>query len=259
MRTLVRPLLALLVVSSLAAAAAAQEGPAVVLFDNGPLLTHPAGGCAGADLSAAQNTTLGLLSRGFNHALSGGYRVADDFFVTPPGWELETIELFAYQGGSTTASPITAVNYQIWNGSPDDPGSTVVCGDSTTNRMLTTEWTGMYKALLSEATTDCTRPLMTQVVDALGCVLAPGTYWIDWQADGNAAFTGPWAPPVSILDVVATGNGLQQVTGAWQAVVDSGLGVPLDFPFVVNGTATGLVFKDGFESGNTTRWSTTLP
>jgi len=259
MRSLVRPSLALLVLFPFAAAAAAQEGTVVVLHDNGPLLTHPAGGCAGADLSAAQNTTLGLLSRGFNHSLAGAFRVADDFAVTPPGWELETITFYAYQGGSTTTSPITAVNFQIWDGSPDDPASTVVCGDDVTNRMLSTAWTGMYKALLSEATTDCTRPVMVQVADALGCVLPPGTYWLDWQTDGDATFTGPWAPPVSILDVVATGNALQLATGAWQAVIDSGLSVPLDFPFVIDGTASGLVFKDGFESGDTTRWTSAVP
>jgi hypothetical protein len=259
MRTLVRPLLAVLTVVQLASASAAEAGSAVVLFDNGPLLTHPAGGCAGGDLSAAQNTTLGLTSRGFNHSVSGDFRVADDFFVPPPGWELETIELPAYEGGSTTSSPITAVNYQIWNGPPDDPLSDVVCGDTTTNRMLSSGWTGMYRALLSEATTDCTRPLMTQLVDALACVLAPGTYWIDWQTDGDINFTGPWAPPVSMLDMVRTGNALQAVAGAWQAVVDTGLAVPLDIPFVLNGTATGLVFRDGFESGGTSRWTIAIP
>lgn len=246
-------------VLALAGAAAAQEGSVVVLFDNGPLLTHPAGGCAGDDLSAAQNTTLGLTSRGFNHSVSGAFRVADDFVVTAPGWELETITFYAYQGGSTTTSPITAVNFQIWDGLPDDPASTVVCGDTTRNSMLSTTWTGMYRALLSEATTDCTRPVMAQVADALGCVLAPGTYWLDWQTDGDVVLSGPWAPPVSILDVVATGNALQQVTGVWQAVVDSGLSVPLDLPFVLDGTASGLIFRDGFESGNTSRWTAAIP
>ncbi|MBP1642639.1 MAG: hypothetical protein H6Q03_1308 [Acidobacteria bacterium] len=244
---------------ALAGTAAAQEGSVVVLFDNGPLLTHPAGGCAGNDLSAAQNTTLGLTSRGFNHSVSGDFRVADDFVVDPPGWELDQVELYAYQGGSTTASPITAVNYQIWDGSPDDPLAVVVCGDPTTNRMSTTEWTSMWRALLSEATTDCTRPIMRQNVDAVGCLLPPGTYWIDWQTDGDIAFTGPWAPPIAVLDQNPPGNALQQVAGTWQAVVDAALLTPLDLPFVIHGTANGLVFRDGFESGDTSRWTAAFP
>jgi hypothetical protein len=255
MRTAIRFSSLTLLAFTLAVPAAAQ-----VLYDNGGLLTHPMGGCGGADLSAAQDTTVGLTTRGLNHSLAGGYRVADDFTVDGLGWQLDSIDFFAYQGSSTgTTSPITAVNYQIWDGVPDDPGSTVVCGDNVTNRLTFTTWTGMYRALLSDAG-DCTRPVMVDTTDATGCVLAPGTYWLDWQTDGDAALTGPWQPPVSVLDQNPLGNALQQVTGAWQAALDATLGTPLDFPFVIYGTAlTNEIFLDGFESGDTSAWSVTVP
>ena len=255
MRTAVRVSFLTLIVLTLAVPATAQ-----VLWDNGGLLTHPAGGCGGQDLSAAQNTTVGLTSRGFNHSLSGGYRVADDFAVGGLGWQLESIDLYAYQGGSSTLSPITGVNLQIWDGVPDDPASSVVCGDTTTNRLVSSTWTNMYRALLSEATTDCSRPLMLDVVDVIGCVLPAGTYWLDWQTDGDAAYTGPWAPPVSVLDQNPPGNALQQVTGAWQAVVDATLQTPMDFPFAIHGTpVSNEIFLDGFESGDTSAWSVVVP
>ena len=262
MRTVARASLPALVLLALCGTLQTRGAHAAVLFDNGPLLTHPMGGCGGGDLSAAQDTTVGLTTRGLNHSLSGGYRVADDFTVDAPGWQLQQIQLFAYQGNSTTtSSPITAVNYQIWNGSPDDPGSAVVCGDTTTNRLSSTDWTGMYRALLSEAATDCTRPLMIDVVDATGCSLPPGTYWLDWQTDGDSVtLSGPWAPPVSILDQNPLGNALQQVTGAWQPALDATLQTPLDFPFVIEGTPlSNEIFLDGFESGDTSAWSVVVP
>ena len=51
------------------------------------------------------------------------------------GWFIQTITFFAYQTGSTTTSTMTGVNLQIWDGPPDNPGSAVVWGDTTTNVM----------------------------------------------------------------------------------------------------------------------------
>src|SRR5512143_645082 len=51
-----------------------------VLYNNGPIVTHPGGGAGGADASALQ-TALGMGTYGFGHAVSSGFRVADDFTV----------------------------------------------------------------------------------------------------------------------------------------------------------------------------------
>ncbi len=136
--------------------------PQVVLYDNGPLITHPGGGAGGADASALQ-TVLGLGSYGFGHQVSAGNRIADDFTIADAsGWTIETITFFAYQTGSPTTSTITAVNLQIWDGPPDG-GGTVIWGDSTTNVMTDTTWSNIYR-VLDTALTDTARPIMASTV-----------------------------------------------------------------------------------------------
>ncbi len=237
--------------------AAPGEPPGVVLYDNGPLVNSPGTGPGGADESLARDVTAGLTSRGFNHSLSGAFRVADDFTVTGASWNVTSITFYPYMGGSpTTPSPVTGINLQIWNGSPDLLTSTVVFGDTTTNRLTTSSFANIYRRKESEPT-DATRPVMTAVT-AVVVTLPPGTYWLDWQVDGNATYTGPWAPPVTIDGQTTTGNALQFATGAWQPVADAGLLTALGLPFVIEGTLASL-FVDGFESGNTSLWSATVP
>ena len=70
-----------------------------------------------------------------------------------------------------------------------------------------------------------------------GLELAPGTYWLDWQYIGDGAFSGPWQPPVVILDAVyPASGGLQSNNGVYGAWTDSGTADPLDAPFQLYGT-----------------------
>ena len=66
-----------LILNGPAAPAAPPANPTAILFDNGPLTTHPGGGFGGANASAVQ-TALGLTTFGFGHAISTGFRLADD-------------------------------------------------------------------------------------------------------------------------------------------------------------------------------------
>ncbi|HNT78845.1 MAG TPA: LPXTG cell wall anchor domain-containing protein, partial [Anaerolineae bacterium] len=201
-------------------------------FSNGPLVTHPGGGAGGADASALQGA-LGLTSYGTGHALSSGYRVADDFTL-PAGGQIDTIVFYAYQTGSSTTSTINHVNLRIWRGRPGDPGSVVIWGDTTTNRMVSSVWSNIYR-VLDTAMTGSTRPIMANTVN-VGVLLPPGTYWLDWQTGGTLA-SGPWAPAISILGQTTTGNARQWDgdTLSWGDVLD---GVyPQGFPFVLNGPA----------------------
>lgn len=233
------------------------EPPSTVLFDNGPLVNSPGTGPGGADESLARDVTVGLTSRGFNHSLAGAFRVADDFTVTGPSWNVTSITFYPYMGGSpTTPSPITGVNLQIWDGSPDLPTSMIVFGDTTTNRLTSSGFANIYRRLESTPA-DATRPVMTAFA-AVVTTLPPGTYWLDWQVDGNATYTGPWAPPVTIDGQTTTGNALQFVTSAWQPAVDAGLQTALGLPFVIEGSVASL-FADGFETGDTSLWSATVP
>lgn len=204
--------------------------PEDLLYDNGPLVTHPGDGAGGADASALQ-TALLMSTYGFGNQVSAGNRVADDFTVTGSGWLIDTITFFGYQTGSSTNSTFTAVNLQIWDGPPNEPGSMIVFGDPVTNRMISSEWSNMYR-VLDTALTATDRPVMANVVE-VSTFLPPGTYWLDWQADGTLT-SGPWAPPISILGQTTTGNALQW-TGAWAPLIDTGSGTVQGLPFIITG------------------------
>ncbi len=207
--------------------------PLALLYDNGPLITNAGAGAGGADASALQ-TSLGNTSLGANISVSGGFRAADDFTVPSGGWNVNTITFFVYQTGSTTTSTINAANLQIWNGPPDQPSSTVVFGDTTTNRLASTAFSNIYR--VTETTlTNNQRPIMAVVV-TVGTTLPAGTYWLDWQVGGTLA-SGPWAPAVTIAG--ATGkpgaNGMQFNATTWAALTDGGSLAPQDYPFIVDG------------------------
>ena len=205
-----------------------------MLYDNGPLVTHPGGGGGGADASAVQ-TALRMSLYGFGFQSTVPNRMADDFVVTDAaGWDVSTITFFGYQTGSTTTSTFTDIYVQIWDGDPS-AGGTVVWGDYTTNRLQSTGWSNIYR-VLDTTLTDTQRPVMA-IVATIGTTLAQGTYWVDFSAAGSGA-SGPWAPPISILGTTATGNALQYTTsgGVWAAALDSGSGAQQGMPFIIDGT-----------------------
>lgn len=210
-----------------------------ILHDNGPLITHPAGGAGGADASALQSA-LGMNVYGFAHATTGAFRVADDFTVTDPnGWQVDSFVFYAYQTGSTTASTINSINFRIWDGIPG-AGGTVIFGDTTTNRFAATQWSNIYRSIDTDVMAS-NRPIMATEATA-GVVLPAGTYWIDWQTGGTLA-SGPWAPAITIAGSTAVGNGLQYSGTAWGPLLDNGTaGAQQGLPFQVIGepVAAGL-------------------
>lgn len=213
-------------------------GPAAVLYDNGPLITHPGGGFAGADASVLQ-TGLGMGTYGFGHQFSLCYLVADDFTV-PAGdtWNIDGITFFAYQTGSGTFSSITGVYFKIFSGPP--PGGAVVYGDFTTNRMTGTSWSNIYRTLDTDRTTATSRPVMANVTATPGLSLGGGTYWIAWMTSGTGT-SGPWAPPVTVLGSLGSGNGMQSLDcgASFAPVTDGGTFTPQDFPFIIEGNRGG--------------------
>jgi hypothetical protein len=209
-----------------------------VLYDNGPLITHPGGGGGGADASLVQNLTLGMTTLGAANQgpASTGNRMADDF-VIPAGesWVIDAITVFQYQTGApTTPSSISALNLQIWDGPPNQAGSTVVWGDLVTDVLLSSVWTNIYRA--AETTpTDTLRAILANTA-TVNHTLGEGTYWIDCAPTGDASFSGPWAPPITILGQTTTGDALQYFSGAWQAFEDGGTAAAQGLPFVVEGS-----------------------
>jgi len=201
-----------------------------VIYDNGPLLTHPGGGFGGADASALQ-TALDMNTFGFGNQFALGYRMADDFEITDPdGWEIDFVTFFAYQTGAPVEpSTITGIYFQIWDGPPNDPASNIVWGDLITNRLVESSWTNIYR-VTDTAMTGNTRPIMASTAE-VGLWLPQGMYWLDWTTAGSLA-SGPWAPPVTILGETTTGNAMQ-FTDAWAPALDTGTNTQQGMPFLL--------------------------
>lgn len=213
------------------------NAPSALLYDNGPLVTNAGAGFGGADVSAVQ-TAVGNTGYGSNVSVAANMRVADDFVVPAGGWTINTITVYGYQTGSTTTSTFTAVNLRIWDGPPGQPSSNIVFGDTTTNRMASTTFSNIYRALDTDLAAS-NRPIMA-VVATVGTTLPAGTYWVDWQLAGSLA-SGPWAPAVSIAGSTgkAGANALQWDATAWVALTDGGSTAAQDVPFIVDGTGSG--------------------
>jgi hypothetical protein len=208
--------------------------PEAVLYDNGPLLTHPAG-CTGTYVDASRlQVSLGLNTNGFGNQVSVGYHVADDFTVPAAGWNIATITFYGYQTSETTAS-INDVRVQIWNG-PPNAGGTIVWGDLTTNRISGAATIGTLQRD-SETATCANNRLIQTVVATINTNLAAGTYWVDWMVGGTGS-SGPWAPPVSIVGQTGKpGANALQYTTAWAAIIDTGTAAAAqDLPFTIAGT-----------------------
>ncbi|TVQ33536.1 MAG: choice-of-anchor D domain-containing protein [Wenzhouxiangella sp.] len=210
-----------------------------VLFDNGPIRTGIGDGPNGGDSSLLQNQSLGMLSLGANVALNAAgphFRMADDFVVDET-WLLDSFTFFVYQTGSPTTSTITGVNLRIWDGNPAS-GGTVIFGDTSTNRLRTTAFTGIYR--YSQTSFNNQRPIMSVVADVAGLVLEPGTYYVDVQFAGSSP-SGPWLPPVTILGQNTTGNAVQLTADGWAPFVDNGSLTAQGMPFEIRGSTSQCV------------------
>ncbi len=206
--------------------------PPELLYDSGPLVTNPA---EGANFADASSISTGLNSFGFQHSISSGSRVAAPITVPPgQGWRVDSLIFFAYQTGSTTTSTINNVNLRIWRGTPGASGSEVIFGNTTTNRLAQTRFSGIYR-VTSSTLTNTDRPIMIQRVlpsTSATLVLGPGTYWLDWQTGGTLG-SGPWVPPISIEGQPSTGNARQFDGTTWTDLLDNGF--PQGLPFQVYG------------------------
>lgn len=244
-----RQLFSFIFFTVLITALACMPAGATVLWDNGPLVNCQGCGDSGADESQVQ-TALGLISTGFPHDVADDDLLADDFTVDGGVWDVTRIAVFAYLVNGTPLSQITDLRFQILDGPPDNPASSVVYG-SLLNSLTGSDWTGIYR-VRDSASGNTTRPVMRVYTElAPGTLyLAPGTYWLAWQTGHVAALSGPWAPPISIDGQTVTGNAKFFYLGVWQEATDGAIpGNPQQgFPFVIEGSkvanfnlSTGIV------------------
>jgi|GEM_PF-4455151 len=221
------------------------------LIQTGPFITSVGTGINGEDESVREDslsmTTLGAAAQLSDTTTNN--RVADDFEVVRGGWQIEEIEVYAYQTNEI-ASTITSVNMQIWDGIPGEPGSSVVFGDTTTNVLASTSNTGVLRVTEGTTGTVDDRQITANTV-IIGQFFPEGTYWVDYQFTGSGS-SGPWAPPITISGMDTTGDALQQinrVSSDWIPLVDGGSSTALGLPIVVRGTGlTDLIFENGFQN-----------
>jgi hypothetical protein len=219
---------------------------AQTLYDNGPYFNRVGTGFGGADESVLYTTTFGMSTIGFGHQATSFNRIADDFAIGDCRWRIDSIVFFGYQTGSSTTSTFTGVNFRIWDSIPDAVGSSIVFGDTTTNRLTRTVFSGAYR--ITETTTgNSTRPIMRNVCALNNVVLTTGNFWLDWSSTGSLA-SGPWAPARTPANVAVTGNGRQRIGSTWNNALDGGTGTPAQgFPFIIYGTVLDPIVDAGID------------
>ncbi len=216
-----------------------------VIYDNGPFITDAS---ATPMESLLENNTTGLTLLGSSVNQTGLFSMTDDM-VLPFDATITSFDFYAYQTGApNTSSPLLGVSVQIWDGIPSDAGSSIVYGDLTTNVTGGSIYTGVDR--FSETTVNGDRAIMIISATTAGLDLAAGTYWVEWSITGDAAFSGPWAPPITILGTAETGNALQGNGTAYSPVLSGAVGSesPQGMPFLVHGVENPLGVNDNLLS-----------
>lgn len=240
----------------------AQTASAQVIYDNGPFATgsvskNGTAAPAGKQWSEVQNdngnTTQSntLAASGCQAVPGGNNRCADDFTV-PVGetWTINQVVVYIIQIGATS-NPVTNMNLRIWNGRPADPTSTIVFGDTTTNRFVSGTDTNTLRAFNSAVpTSNAPRTDLTiwevKIAVAPAAVLTAGTYWVDFQTTTTAAQFTPLTTYVGARNVpLDNARQFTSSTGLWADVIDAGNpaatpDVRLGIPFKLEGSKTGV-------------------
>jgi MYXO-CTERM domain-containing protein len=234
-----------------------------VLWNNGPLATGTvtrSNGSGGPGVAAPAGSQWSELYQGNTSAgvsthptgTTGAFRVADNFTLTAPS-DLSTVTAFAYMTGSANTALFTVGNIRIWDGRPGDAGSNVIFGDTTTDRLVDSQLTNIYRVFSTDnnliggigSAPGTTRHIKTAVYDVSGLSLPAGTYWVDYQMTSAVSATGAvFHPNVTLLDARGPvgANGRQFITTpAWQDMLDAGDPAALpdiaqELAFMVEGT-----------------------
>jgi hypothetical protein len=190
------------------------------LWDQSNVVNVPGGGTgaiAGSDLSQLAGTE-NLLGWGAQGGTTNN-SMADDFTVSGGGWHVTGLSFWAYQT-TATAATLTGVNFAI----DSDLTNTTLAAASNVNVTLT----NIFR-VSSASTTDANRRLQRIDVTGLDLDLADGNYWLKFNFEGSANFSGPWTPAIPSAQAVNGQNAQQSLSGAAYAPA-----------FVDGATANGL-------------------
>ncbi|OYT69349.1 MAG: hypothetical protein CFK52_13870, partial [Chloracidobacterium sp. CP2_5A] len=203
------------------------------IFTNGGIESLPTGGFGGAPISVV---ALPFTTFGFTVTSTSNFALAEDFIV-PSGstWTPTAVTLYAYRTGSgIVTSPIIGVSLRLWDGPPGAGGTELTA--LTSAAITTNVFSGVYR-VPATTPTDNQRPLFATTVSwpaSFPATLAPGTYWLEWTLTPLSGSL--FYPPRAVFN--GTENGRQRNGTTWATAVDSGASLPVDFPFVICGTAT---------------------
>jgi hypothetical protein len=199
----------------------------VTVRDNGVFVTGVGTGPGGADVSQAESS---VISIGFNAnattAQGGPIRVTDDFTVSGApgnGFKLSHMYFYGVQTNSVTTNVQFGAFYvTLYDGNPSTGGVAIVGGgDFTTNRLLSSAWTGAYR-LSSSGASSTSRPITRLDVDMSWAPrLANGTYWMVVSAVGDASLAASPNPQTIFVTPHPDGaNALQYFNSQWYAIWD---------------------------------------
>lgn len=204
-----------------------------LIYDNGPFVNRPGQGPGGSDGSVL---VYPMGDNGWPVTQNYGSRVADDFAI-PSGqtWAISKVRFFVYQGGSPLNVTFPGMTLQIWNGQPNQAGSSLIWGDTSKNVLSQSGFTGAYR--YNDGSPNTHDPIMW--LDAsVNLALPAGTYWLDWSVSKNpSVFEDVYQPPITIDGQRTTGNALwMNSPGNWAPALDigfDGVNAPQGFPFQV--------------------------
>jgi len=179
------------ILSVLVAAGAASAS----VYSNGPFQTGTGNGFGGGNTSAIEAP---FLTFGYAASTASFFAVADDFTVTDAaGWSLNSLTVYAYQtqANPNPVSTFTDIRVSIFAVNPIGTQNAPTYGDLTTNRLLSTAFTGVYR-VTTPGLTNGLRGIMSITANLSDIPdLAPGTYWVGWTLGGTQA-SGPFTVPV---------------------------------------------------------------
>jgi hypothetical protein len=261
------------VICALAATVLAGNALADTLYNNGPFITNPTGGTgsiAGLPISNPDPFTFPgvtgtFYTTGVAATVATNTAAAEDFTV-PAGevWDLDSVTLYAFQTGQTTAT-VHHIHINLWTAPPFDAGSPPPLPDPLPQPILASPLvipagTGVFVCHRqgSATSTSTSRPVFAYTVslDGLpnGGRLGPGTYWLEWSFDGALSPSQNVFQPLVSPRTARTGHNARlknSLDGSTTGPIDwfegregysAGLsdGRAYEIPFILSGTSTPL-------------------
>lgn len=170
----------------------------------------------------------------FGAPADGSNVLADNFTVTGPGWNVQSLGFFAFQPRATSYN-FSSVTWSLRSGSDINSAATIATGTTA----LTNG--GRVGFRVSSTTLgDTSREIFSLLADIPDITLAPGNYFVAWQLFPDTAF-GPQVPPV--LGSLGTGNSQRCLVTvvpagctAFFANQDTNTGQGFDIPFTIQGS-----------------------